>query len=85
MKKPGAMSTRYKVSVSRLARDLSTLSVQSPENKDKRGESNLYARLDEKVSGENEAFLSKQSDFTSVMTIYHCPLFLIYPTHVPVC
>lgn len=61
------------------------LSVQSPEDKDKRGEFNLYVRLDEKVSGKNETFLSKQSDFTSVNKIYHCPLFLIYPPHAPVC
>jgi len=38
------------------------LSVQPPEDKDKRGESNLYIRLDQKLSGNNETFLSKQSD-----------------------
>lgn len=46
MRKPGAMSTRDKVSVIRFTRDFSMLSVQSPEDKDKRGESNLYVRLD---------------------------------------
>ena len=51
------------------------LSVQSPEDKDKRGEFNLSVRLDEKVSGRNETFLSKQSDFTSVSKIYHCHSF----------
>jgi tetratricopeptide (TPR) repeat protein len=35
MRKPGAMSTRYKVSVIRFTRDFSMLSVQSPEDKDK--------------------------------------------------
>ena len=40
------------------------LSVQSPKDKDKRDESNLYVGLDEKISGKNESFLSKQSDFT---------------------
>jgi hypothetical protein len=38
------------------------LSVLSPEDKDKRGESNLSVRLDEKLRGNKETFLSKQSD-----------------------
>jgi hypothetical protein len=67
------------------------LFVQSPEDKDKRGESALSVQLDEKLSGNKERFLSKQSDFrrhlqfASVIKTYHCPLFLIYPIHAAVC
>ena len=59
--------------------------MQSPENTDKRSKSNLCERLDNTLIGKGETFLSKQSCFTSKIEIYLGPLFLIYPTHTPVC